>query len=447
MNVNLPNTRRARTVRLSLLGLALGGAIVGGIALAGPLNPPAGPVTSTYKTLTEVEPRIAINATNTPGDADSLFKITQPGSYYLTGNITGVVGKHGIELAASGVTLDLSGFDLVGVPGSLDGASATVGVNNVTVRHGSLRSWGDEGLDFTNGSSIVVEGVSVLTCAGFGISVNTNSTVSHCRVSSNGAGGIATGSNCLVTGCAAHGNTGAGGILAFVGCRVVDCAAFANTGNGISAQNGSTITGCSSTSNSASGFSVNNGCTITNCSASGNDTHGFSGADGVTISGCSASSNFGSGIVVANGGAISSCTARSNAVDGIVGNNFTTISSCSVIGNTGDGIEVLNRCYVFANQCGGTINAPVPNTTGIHAGGTGNRIEANVLTGNARGLDIDSAGNLIIRNTATGNTINWDISATNRGQFVIAIGGGAAFAGSTGGAPVGSTDPWVNFSY
>jgi len=57
---------------------------------AGDLNPPPGPVASTMKTLSEVEPRIAVNSINTPGDADSLFKITQPGSYYLTGNITGV---------------------------------------------------------------------------------------------------------------------------------------------------------------------------------------------------------------------------------------------------------------------------------------------------------------------------------------------------------------------
>src|SRR3990170_4156468 len=121
---------------------------VGFFASAGSLTPPAGPITSTMKTLTEVEPRIAINATNTPGDADSLFKITQPGSYFLTGNITGLIGKHGVEIAASGITLDLNGFDLVGVAGSLDGVSVTVGsLTNIAVVHGSVRSWGGEGVD------------------------------------------------------------------------------------------------------------------------------------------------------------------------------------------------------------------------------------------------------------------------------------------------------------
>jgi hypothetical protein len=75
----------------------------------GPLTPPGAPA-PTMKTLQQVEPRIEINATNTPGDADSIFKITEPGSYYLTGNVAGVSGKHGIEIAASDVTLDLMGF-------------------------------------------------------------------------------------------------------------------------------------------------------------------------------------------------------------------------------------------------------------------------------------------------------------------------------------------------
>ncbi len=83
-----------------------------GLLFAGPLNPPAGPVTSTMKTLTEVEPRIAINSTNTPGDGDSVFKITQPGSYYLTANTTVLAGMTGVEVATDNVTIDLNGFSI-----------------------------------------------------------------------------------------------------------------------------------------------------------------------------------------------------------------------------------------------------------------------------------------------------------------------------------------------
>jgi hypothetical protein len=53
-------------------------------------------VASTYKTLSEIEPRIALNQANTPGSASKLFRITQPGSYYLTGNAgrRGLPGRH-----------------------------------------------------------------------------------------------------------------------------------------------------------------------------------------------------------------------------------------------------------------------------------------------------------------------------------------------------------------
>lgn len=117
-------------------------------AMAGPLNPPPGPITSTMKTLSEVEPRIAINATNTPGDTFAVFKITQPGSYYLTGNISGVTGKYGIEITVSGVTIDLNGFEATGVPGSLAGVATTVNaLRNISVKNGSVRNWSGAGVD------------------------------------------------------------------------------------------------------------------------------------------------------------------------------------------------------------------------------------------------------------------------------------------------------------
>ncbi len=142
--------KRFSIVSAVVLGLA-GGAV---ILVAGPLNPPGGAVSSTYKTLSEVEPRIAINATNTPGDADSVFKITQPGSYYLTGNVTGVNAKHGIELAASNVTIDLNGFALMGVAGSLDGISTTTTVLNIAIQNGMVTNWGDRGIDLGSPTEI-----------------------------------------------------------------------------------------------------------------------------------------------------------------------------------------------------------------------------------------------------------------------------------------------------
>ena len=68
-----------------LMSLCAGG------SRAGDLDPPVGPVAPTPGP----EPRTPVNATNTPGDATSVYRITAPGSYYLTGNLAGVAGKHG----------------------------------------------------------------------------------------------------------------------------------------------------------------------------------------------------------------------------------------------------------------------------------------------------------------------------------------------------------------
>lgn len=60
---------------------------------------------------------IELTQSATPGDADAVFKITQPGSYVLTQNITVPAGSAGIEVAASDVTIDLNGYTIEGAPG------------------------------------------------------------------------------------------------------------------------------------------------------------------------------------------------------------------------------------------------------------------------------------------------------------------------------------------
>ena len=286
---------------------------------AGPLTPPAGPVTSTNKTLAEVEPRIAINATNTPGDADSIFRIAAPGSYYLTGNIAGVVGKHGIEIASSGVTLDLMGFDLLGVPGSLDGVNVSVASVSIDIHNGSVRSWGSAGVDAGNTS---------------------NSSLRNLRAEGNVNGGLRLG----------------------VGGLVEDCAALSNGLFGIFAGSGSTVSG--------------------NTAAS----------------------------------------------------------------NTGDGIQVPGDCLVLNNNCDSN-GFSGGNGAGILAMSSDNRIDGNNVTDNDRGIDVTFAGNLIIRNSASGNTVNYAIVANNKVGIVVSAPNSPGVFGSTGGAGVGTTDPWANFSY
>lgn len=365
---------------LAGLGGLAAGALLVGKANAGPLDPPAGPIAPTPGP----EPRTAINATNTRGDANSLFKITQPGSYYLTGNVSGVIGKHGIKITASGVTLDLNGFDLLGVPGSLAGVAVTVSnLTNIAVLNGSVRNWEDQGVDL----------------------------------------GIFNTFNCRVHGVLSDGNTGTG-ILVSAGSTVTDCSALNNTANGIQTAGGCTVSNCTAFTNNFSGIVTGIGCTVTNCSALGNTENGINTVSACTVSNCSVYLNTGSGISVGSGSMVSDCTSQSNRFEGIL-----CTSRCAILGNT---------CSRNGNNGDGA---------GIQITDFDNRIESNNCTGNDWGIRAENAGNFIARNSCSGNTtLNWDIAPGNICLVVQATAAGA-INGNSGGVAPGSTDPNANFTY
>lgn len=375
---------------------------------AGSLTPPAGPIAPTMKSLMQVEPRIEVSATNTPGDADSLFRITAPGSYYLTGNIIGVAGKHGVEIAAHGVTVDLNGFDLVGVSGSLDGVTTSVILlRNIAVVKGSVRNWGDEGVDLGT----------------FG---GQNGRVEGVNANGNGKSGILAGSFCTVSNCVASNNS-IHGIDAGPGCTVSHCTAYLNTFDGINAGPGSSVSNCTAYQNAGNGMGTNGGSTFSNCSAFQNTIDGFNIGGGSTVSNCTATSNSGNGIDAGGSG--------------------TTVVDCTVQGNTLDGIRCQSESVIRGNTCANNGNM-AGNGAGIHVilPGTDNRIEGNNCTGADRGIDVDTAGNIIFRNTCSGNTTNWDVVAGNVCLVVQAATGGAIL-GNSGGASPGASDPIANYTY
>jgi len=248
---------RTRIITAAALSLT-----AAGLLLAGPLNPPAGPVTSTYKTLTEVEPRIAINLTNTPGDADSLFKITQRGSYYLTGNITGVALKHGIEITASGVTLDLSGFELAGITGmgSFDGVTVSlINLKAIAVKNGTVRGWGGRGIDLNSTSGSSIRSIHARANVSTGIDVGgSGSVVTDCSSNENLVG-FSIGISSTIIGCTANANTTSGFITSF-GATIINCTAYSNDGDGFSLAIGSSIIDSVARANSLNGIRLSTQC-------------------------------------------------------------------------------------------------------------------------------------------------------------------------------------------
>ena len=223
---------------------------------AGDLEPPAPPA-STMKTLSEVEPRIPIPASDTP---TGTFTISQSGSYYLTGNR--LCSGHGIRIEADGVTIDLMGYSLIGPgPGSSHGILVS-NAKNMEIRNGTIRDFGLCGI--YDGSS-AAEGNCIVD-----VRVLYNSAGSDLW-----AGMILGGSGYLVKDCTAIGNGGAGFFVSS-GCNIIGNVAYSNGGDGVYASHGCTIMNNTSSYNAKDGIEAYSNCNIiaNNCYKNGHDDDG-----------------------------------------------------------------------------------------------------------------------------------------------------------------------------
>lgn len=261
-------------------------AVLAGRAAAGPLAPPSGTIAPTMKTLTEVEPRIAVNATNTPSGPFAAFNITQPGSYYLTGNINGVASKDCIRIAADNVTLDLNGFAVIGVAGSGAGVKVENGLG-CTLKNGMIHGFDTGVYSVRNASSF--EALTILGCAHNGISSGSESRFISCVARDNGEDGLWCGDAALVTGCIATGNAGYGIRLGHSG-HAVDCTAEGNN-VGIYAFTTGIVEHCVCKANSADGVLAGTESTVRGCTLVYNGDDGVQAADSCVIVGNTCTSN------------------------------------------------------------------------------------------------------------------------------------------------------------
>lgn len=186
-----------RTAALPILALML---IAVGVAFAGPINPPAGPVAPTPGP----EPRIAINATNTPGGATALYIISTPGSYYLTENVQGVADKSGIIINASGVSIDLNGFSIVG-PGGVTLPSSGItffgGPSFIDIRNGMIRNWSASGIDVVGCTNCNIRDIIAVNNTNYGIRGGLAATIERCTVRGPTTRGIASNAASIIADC------------------------------------------------------------------------------------------------------------------------------------------------------------------------------------------------------------------------------------------------------
>jgi hypothetical protein len=173
----------------------------------GSLTPPAGPPAASMKTLDQVEARtpLVAGAAGVTVSAAGTITISQPGSYYLTKNVTiTTAGAHGISVSSDNVTLDLGGFSLIcttvnGGSAVLLNATSSVRVHNGHVIGGTTvtgstftpAGWLD-GLTVTSDKpNLSAADISVRGVRTTGINLRSeNSRVERCSVDTVGGPGI-----------------------------------------------------------------------------------------------------------------------------------------------------------------------------------------------------------------------------------------------------------------
>ena len=323
-----PTDRRAMIAGIG--GLAAG-ALLAGKAAAGPLTPPPGPIASTPGP----EPRIAVNSTNTPGDASHLFRIRQPGSYYLEANVVGQAGINGIAIDADNVTLDLNGFSILGVSGSRSAIRVFSASSHLTIRNGSIRSWPENGIVFENvlnSVNVHVESLTIAEIGLIGVMAPNRATIR----------------NCIIERCASD------GIRARSDANISDCVLFGNTGRGIQAQDSAIITRCSVRENTGAGIVVGVGSIVSECS----------------VRAC------GSVAIAAQSGCRVSDNVLQDNQGGITADFYNLIT-----GNT------VARHVATAGSYGIRVNAIF------------NRVESNCVVSHMPGIELVGNSNVLIRNS------------------------------------------------
>ena len=274
----------------------------------GSLTPPGAPG-PTMKTLAQIEPRTPIST--------APFTISQPGSYYLTTNLT-VSGTNAITIATNGVTLDLNGFTLASTTPSASGYGILInnGLSDLAIFNGHIRggvtntgSGTYNGPGFRNGIAGSVEapdntritGVSVSGCleAGIDLGIGNATVVESCMVRTVGYVGISatTIKSSVVQDCSS---------TAIYGSEVSDSHGESNIGVGVLAANAQNCYGSSSIGTGLSAYKTAQNCFGTTSSDIGlyastaQNCYGYSTYNGGLVShiaiGCSGYSSSGIGL-------------------------------------------------------------------------------------------------------------------------------------------------------
>ncbi len=313
------------------------------------------------------------------------YVITEPGSYYLTKNVTSTQsGAFGIVIDADNVTLDLNGYILKGdrttnpsanfppttSGGTGDGIHLEGTCVHISIKNGTVDSWAGSGI---SGSS-------------------TNKSSFHNLVIRNiGVGGLEVNDYNVLVECSAY-SCFDSGIIAGEACTISNCKAMVNAGFGFDVSRYSKLTRCLATNNGRSGFSVSQDGKLFDCSAVENNEIGIKVSIGGFVSSCLSSGNDETGIEVSSDCIVANSVANYN------GKNINSALPDSSIHS---GIRVTgNGGYLFNNVCSKNEYAGI---AAVALSAQDTKIVGNLITQNDHiGILVKKSGGIVVNNYVGG---------------------------------------------
>jgi hypothetical protein len=339
----------------------------------GSLTPPGAPA-PTMKTLQQVEPRVPIST--------APFTISQPGSYYLTTNLT-VSGGDAITIATNGVTLDLNGFTISSTANPASGTAVLIGggPQDITIQNGHIRGGvTNDGSGVFNGpgfwygiyysgsglQNVRVSGVSVSGCLYAGIYVDdgASTTVENCVVRTVGSWGIIANTirGCVALDC---------GDTAIYGQQVSDSRGQ-SVGSSYGLYAATTAQNCDGRSSGGIGLSAE---TAQNCYGYSTNNYGFFA---ITAQNCSGYSGSGIGLYALF--TAIGCYGSSSSGTGLLASGTAIGCYGSSYSGTGLYADTAQNCYGYSYSGLRGLYALNANTcTGYRT--SGRAIEATIANG------------------------------------------------------------------
>lgn len=357
---------------LAFCTISLLPAVSSGASAETSLTPPGSPE-PVFRTLDQIEPRTPVSDPCT---------ITQPGSYYLTGNIS--TASSGITIRTNNVTLDLMGHTLSGDRGSADHGIRIDGDTNavrrgISIRNGTVTAFGN-GVTLENAKNCRIEDVVCTTNLNIGFYLNAenngaikDNVILRCVAAENGHGIVLDGTD--------------GGVCE--GNRIQNCMVERNANHGIDL-------------NGSNGKCAYNSVLSTTVR---NNQWGIA--------------------LMANAGGL------------CFGN---TVRGCTILGSAYDGLYLQGEGGTCAGNWMQNNQVLGNRQYGIRIGYG----SENVLTGNdasasgSVGFNVVN-GNLVFQNTSVASGLNFQLGASAVYGPIISASGSL---GTTGD----SAHPWANFS-